>query len=289
MESLGFVLMYFLRGSLPWQGLKASTKKKKYARILERKQATAASLLCRGYPVEFRQYFEHCSSLGFEDPPDYRLATPVFVTVIYIGICPERGHLYVCSDTSRNYSKICLMRLDLWTMPSSTGTSSMKAVSPFPWPWPSQRTTTGTTRTTATRPQHTAGLARPRLQARRWMPTRQCQWPLGRPCMRVRAPTIAPTCTPTVAEALELPVARTHTRYLESCPSLPPRRTRPTEAALPGTEAIATVPGKSRLSANPSSPPSATPCLATRSRIQLLDKLRKALRGDWLLVRMDSW
>jgi serine/threonine protein kinase len=76
MESLGFVLMYFLRGSLPWQGLKASTKKKKYARILERKQATAASLLCRGYPVEFRQYFEHCSSLGFEDPPDYRLATP---------------------------------------------------------------------------------------------------------------------------------------------------------------------------------------------------------------------
>jgi hypothetical protein len=72
MESLGFVFMYFLRGSLPWQGLKASTKKKKYARILERKQATAASLLCRGYPIEFRQYFEHCSSLGFEDAPDYR-------------------------------------------------------------------------------------------------------------------------------------------------------------------------------------------------------------------------
>jgi len=50
MESLGFVLMYFIRGSLPWQGLKANTKKQKYARILERKQATHPEQLCRGYP-----------------------------------------------------------------------------------------------------------------------------------------------------------------------------------------------------------------------------------------------
>mmetsp|Transcript_12940 Transcript_12940/g.12568 ORF Transcript_12940/g.12568 Transcript_12940/m.12568 type:complete len:390 (+) Transcript_12940:206-1375(+) len=72
MESLGFVLMYFLRGSLPWQGLKANTKKQKYQRILERKQATHPENLCAGYPTEFKDYFVHCSSLGFEDRPDYR-------------------------------------------------------------------------------------------------------------------------------------------------------------------------------------------------------------------------
>jgi serine/threonine protein kinase len=78
MESLGFVLMYFLRGSLPWQGLKANTKKQKYQRILERKQATHPDQLCRGYPSEFRDFFAHCSSLGFEDRPDYRYLKRIF-------------------------------------------------------------------------------------------------------------------------------------------------------------------------------------------------------------------
>jgi serine/threonine protein kinase len=77
-ESLGFVLMYFLRGSLPWQGLKANTKKQKYQRILERKQSTHPEVLCKSYPNEFREYFAHCSSLGFEDRPDYRYLKRLF-------------------------------------------------------------------------------------------------------------------------------------------------------------------------------------------------------------------
>jgi casein kinase I family protein HRR25 len=50
LESMGYVLLYFLRGSLPWQGLKANTKKQKYDRILEKKNSTTTDMLCRGFP-----------------------------------------------------------------------------------------------------------------------------------------------------------------------------------------------------------------------------------------------
>ena len=56
MEGIGYVAMYFLRGMLPWQGLKANTKKEKYERIKEKKLTTSIEVLCKGYPVEFAKY-----------------------------------------------------------------------------------------------------------------------------------------------------------------------------------------------------------------------------------------
>ena len=50
MESLGYVFMYFLRGSLPWQGLKAANKRQKYERISEKKMNTPIETLCNGHP-----------------------------------------------------------------------------------------------------------------------------------------------------------------------------------------------------------------------------------------------
>lgn len=42
--------MYFLRGSLPWQGLKAATNKQKYEKIGDKKQTTSIKDLCGGFP-----------------------------------------------------------------------------------------------------------------------------------------------------------------------------------------------------------------------------------------------
>ncbi|GAB2210185.1 hypothetical protein Droror1_Dr00015445 [Drosera rotundifolia] len=78
LESLGYVLMYFLRGSLPWQGLKAGTKKQKYDKISERKMLTPIEALCKGYPSEFTSYFHYCRSLRFDDKPDYSYLKRLF-------------------------------------------------------------------------------------------------------------------------------------------------------------------------------------------------------------------
>eukprot|EP01016_Furgasonia_blochmanni_P046517 TRINITY_DN6719_c0_g1_i1.p1 TRINITY_DN6719_c0_g1~~TRINITY_DN6719_c0_g1_i1.p1 ORF type:complete len:280 (-),score=63.68 TRINITY_DN6719_c0_g1_i1:196-930(-) len=71
LESLGYVLMYFLRGALPWQNLKANNKKDKYERIMEKKLSTPIDVLCKGFPQEFAQYLTYCRNLRFEDKPDY--------------------------------------------------------------------------------------------------------------------------------------------------------------------------------------------------------------------------
>jgi casein kinase 1 len=71
LEALGHVFMYFLRGGLPWQGLKAATNKQKYEKIGEKKQSTPIKELCEGFPEEFGIYLNYVRKLGFEETPDY--------------------------------------------------------------------------------------------------------------------------------------------------------------------------------------------------------------------------
>nr|CAD2204895.1 unnamed protein product [Meloidogyne enterolobii] len=77
-ESLGYVLMYFNRGTLPWQGLKAATKKQKYDKISEKKMSTPVEELCSGFPDAFARYLNYCKGLSFEEEPDYDYLRQLF-------------------------------------------------------------------------------------------------------------------------------------------------------------------------------------------------------------------
>ncbi|KIW05285.1 hypothetical protein, variant [Verruconis gallopava] len=82
LEALGHVFMYFLRGGLPWQGLKAATNKQKYEKIGEKKQTTAIKDLCEGFPEEFNKYLSYVRNLGFEDTPDYEYLRDLFTQAL---------------------------------------------------------------------------------------------------------------------------------------------------------------------------------------------------------------
>lgn len=69
MESLGYVFLYFCKGNLPWQGLKAGTKKQKYDKISERKLSTPVDILCKvsclRLAVKQKCMFKHYSSVVY--------------------------------------------------------------------------------------------------------------------------------------------------------------------------------------------------------------------------------
>jgi serine/threonine protein kinase len=67
LESLAYILIYFLRGSLPWQGLGLET----CDLVVKNKQATSTLDLCQGLPVQLCAFLEYCRSLSFDDKPDY--------------------------------------------------------------------------------------------------------------------------------------------------------------------------------------------------------------------------
>ncbi|THH02759.1 hypothetical protein EW026_g109 [Hermanssonia centrifuga] len=91
LESLGHVFMYFLRGGLPWQGLRAATNKQKYEKIGEKKQSTPIEELCEGFPEEFNIYMHYVRKLGFEESPDYEFLRELFSKVLKTLGEPEDG------------------------------------------------------------------------------------------------------------------------------------------------------------------------------------------------------
>ena len=71
LESLGYMLIYFIRGSLPWKGLKATNKNEVAEMVLERKRTISTKELCQELPQEFASYFDYLRSLPSNAKPDY--------------------------------------------------------------------------------------------------------------------------------------------------------------------------------------------------------------------------
>jgi hypothetical protein len=82
LEAVGYVLVYFLQGKLPWQGLPVKPKEDRYAKIMEKKRDTTPEDLCKGLPKEFQTYVEYTRNLGYEDDPDYEMLKNLFKSIM---------------------------------------------------------------------------------------------------------------------------------------------------------------------------------------------------------------
>ena len=82
LEAIGYVLMYFLRGKLPWQGIPVKNKEERYRKIMEKKVATSAEELCQGFPEEFINYINYTRNLEYEQNPDYTFLKNLFVNIL---------------------------------------------------------------------------------------------------------------------------------------------------------------------------------------------------------------
>ena len=81
-ESIGYVLMYFLLGVLPWQGLKIKKNEDQFEKIAEKKYNTPFEELTEGQPEEFLLYFKYIDALKFEDQPNYLYLIGLFQNMI---------------------------------------------------------------------------------------------------------------------------------------------------------------------------------------------------------------
>lgn len=78
LEGIAYVLIYLLKGTLPWMGLKAENRKQKYELISQKKIAVPVDMICQGLPHEFSVFLTEVRRLDFTDRPDYSFYRQMF-------------------------------------------------------------------------------------------------------------------------------------------------------------------------------------------------------------------
>ena len=78
LESIGYLLVFLHRGRLPWQGVRAASRKEKHLKICEAKAHTPLPELCAAMPGML-EYLQYVRKLGFDADPDYEYLRRLFL------------------------------------------------------------------------------------------------------------------------------------------------------------------------------------------------------------------
>ena len=82
LESIAYMVIYFIKGNLPWQGLKIEDSEKRFKKITEIKKNSKTEELCKGLPKEIWEFYDYTKNLEFEENPDYDYMRGLFYNVL---------------------------------------------------------------------------------------------------------------------------------------------------------------------------------------------------------------
>jgi serine/threonine protein kinase len=89
LESLAYMLVYFLCGSLPWHGVEPGMNTQRRNVTLRWKQSSRLAVLCSTCPPEFGTFLDYARALAFDEKPDYNYLRKLFRELL-----TREGHQY---------------------------------------------------------------------------------------------------------------------------------------------------------------------------------------------------
>jgi hypothetical protein len=102
LESLGYTILYFMKGGLPWMNLNQNNNKKEaYVKTYSMKKFMPVERLCKGTPSEMQDYFKYIRQLKFQEAPNYE-----YLRNLFINLLKKNG--------IENYQNYCFSWLHNW-------------------------------------------------------------------------------------------------------------------------------------------------------------------------------
>ena len=82
MESIGYMLIYLIKGTLPWIGFENSPFLEKYEKVYKIKANISNEELCKDLPIEICKYMKYVKSLKYEEQPNYEYLRQLFFSIL---------------------------------------------------------------------------------------------------------------------------------------------------------------------------------------------------------------
>ena len=112
LESLSYLILYFLRGSLPWQGLKIASRNKRFKKITNLKKTVKLENLCENLPPEILLFCKYTRKLGFTENPKYDYMKRLFYSILYkYGFKNDKLFSWIKEGADINNDNICNFHL----------------------------------------------------------------------------------------------------------------------------------------------------------------------------------